>query len=49
MDKEGSRDKDGRGGVEDSEQGKKKEEMNNRIEVKGMEGALYDVTGRGER
>lgn len=35
MDKEGSREKDGRGGVEDSEQGKKKvEEMNKRIEVK---------------
>lgn len=35
MDKEGSRDKDGRGGVEDTEQGKKKvEEMNKRIEVK---------------
>lgn len=35
MDKEGSRNKDGRGGVEDTEQGKKKvEEMNKRIEVK---------------
>lgn len=32
MDKEGSREKDGRGGVEDSEQEKKKvEEMNKRI------------------